>query len=231
MRIIYSVACLLALAATAAAQHVGEDHGDLEISIEAGSLYVEPGADGWLFEGEFPQPPDSFAYFGDEPGFEMEDGVGAAGDQFGFQLLSDLLFWNGGLADPIDQIEVSKGPASVVADAASGLLEGFLFGTADDEGGLHEHLEFALQTFDGTNYLPGGATGVYGLHLQLTSPQYGDSQPFLIALNNGLEEEQFKLGAEALAEFAGVPVSEPAACWLLVGAAASACVLPRKESR
>ncbi len=207
-----TVACLCGSWNMAFAQH-----SDVEIVIESGDLHIELGPEGLLFEGDFPQPPDPLAYFGDEPGFEIEDGLATPGANVGFRLLSDLLFFDGAdTAAPADQIEISLGPAATIVSASSGAVDGFLFGTVDSEGGLHQDLEFALQTDDGAGgYMSGGATGAYGLHLQLTSPEYGDSQPFMIALNNGLDEEIFEEGAEALAASAGVLVPEPATLWLL----------------
>ena len=206
-------------------------HGDIEITSEGGSVVVEPGAEGWVFEGEFIAPPDAMAYFGDEPGFDSEPGSFTAGDQVGFEVLSDLLFWNGSaMTDPADRVEISKGPASILLAAGTGPQEGFGFGTADSTGVVHDHLEFALQTLSGSDYVAGGAAGVYGLHLLLNSPQYGDSQLFLIALNNGLDEEAFEEGAEILAAAAGVPVPEPGALFLAAAASCAFVFIRRRMS-
>jgi hypothetical protein len=47
--------------------------------------------------------------------------------------------------------------------------------------------------------------GVYGFFARVTSPAYGPSQPFLLALNHGLDHGSFLLGASASNDAAGRP--------------------------
>lgn len=207
-----SLLALIGYAGVAAGQH-----SDIEVVIENGALAIESGEAGLLFEAEFAQPPDPFAYFG-EAGFVIDDGLATPGYEVGFEVLSSLFYSDGtAIVHSNDQIEISLGPASAIVDSTTGMADGFIFGTVDDEGGLHQDLEFALQTSDGGgSHMPGGASGVYGLHLKLTSPQFLSSEPFLIAFNNGLSEDLFETIAFELAEVAGVPVPEPASILILL---------------
>jgi hypothetical protein len=221
----------LVCGSAAFAQH----DGDIEIVLDGGNLAVEHGESGWLFPAEFPQPPDPLAFFTDEPGMEAEDGALGGGDEVGAEALSNLLFWNDagvGAADATLRIE--QGPVQLLALAGAGSLGSFAVGTADDEGGMHLHLDFSLLQPDAGNPLalvPGGPAGVYGLHLRLTSPQHGASEPLLIAFNNGLDDEAFARGAAALAAHAGVPVPEPAS-WMLamLGLVALAAAQARRQA-
>ncbi len=214
---------------TALAQDV-----DVAFEVVGGALSVPAIETGRLFLSEFPQPPDPLAYFADEPGFEAEDGALGVGDAIGAEVLSGLLFWNGSAASPAPPgvaLEIAKGPLALANLSGSGPLMGFSFATADDEGGVHQHLGFSLLQEDaglpGT-FLPGGPAGVYGLHLRLTSPEHGPSQPLLIAFNNGLSDDDFADAADALAAYAGVPVPEPAA-WLLAALGSMAAAGMRRR--
>jgi hypothetical protein len=216
MRFGLSLLVVLLCSSNAFAQHAG----DIEIGLEGGQLVVEPGDEGWLFESEFPQSPDPLAYFTDEPGFEADDGVLDAGEELSVELLSGLLFWNGasvGAAPAGTALAIDQGPARLASLTGAGPLNAFVLGSADDEGGLHAHLDFLLLQENGATppvLEPGGPLGVFGLHLRLTSPQHGASQPLLIAFNNGLPDDDFAAAAEALAAHAGVPVPEPATALL-----------------
>jgi len=213
----------------ALAQH----DGDLEIVLEGGNLAVEQGESGWLFPAEFPQPPDPLAFFTDEPGFEAEDGALGGGDEVGAEALSNLLFWNGaGVLAADATLRIAQGPVQLLALAGAGPLESFAVGSADAEGGMHHHLDFSLLQPDAGNpvaLVPGGPAGVYGLHLRLTSPQHGTSEPLLIAFNNGLDDEAFARGAAALAAHAGVPVPEPAG-WVLAALGLAGLAVKRMRS-
>ena len=79
---------------------------------------------------------------------------------------------------------------------------------ADSFGEIHAHIDFTLA---------GGALGAYGVMLSLATDQAGvaDSLPFAILFNNGLEEDLFEAGVEAL-NAQVVPL--PAAAWLFLGA-------------
>ncbi|MFO0898211.1 MAG: PEP-CTERM sorting domain-containing protein [Pirellulales bacterium] len=225
----FAVGGLAPIGLTALAQDV-----DVAFEVVGGVLSVPAVETGRLFLSEFPQPPDPLAYFADEPGFEAEDGVLGASDKIGAALLSGLLFSNGSSVGPAPAgvaLEIAKGPLALANLSGSGPLVGFSFATADDEGGVHQHLGFSLQHEDPGMpgaFLPSGPAGVYGLHLRLMSPEHGPSQPLLIAFNNGLADDDFADAADALAAYAGVPVPEPAA-WLLAALGSMAAVAMRRR--
>lgn len=207
---------------------------DVAFEVVGGALSVPEVETGRLFLTEFPQPPDPLAYFADEPGFEAEAEVLGAGDKIDAEVLSGLLFWNGSAASPAPAgvlLEIAKGPLTLANLSGSGPLAGFSFATADQEGGVHQHLGFSLRHVDPEMpgaFWPGGPAGAYGLLLRLTSPQHAASQPLLIAFNNGLPEDAFTSAATALAQQAGVPVPEPAA-WLLAALGSMAAMTMRRR--
>jgi len=205
------VALVFAVAQPALAQH-----SDIEVAAIDGKLVVEPGEEGYVFEGELGE---TFPNFGTEPGFEAEDGQLQAGDELGFNLLAGLLYWDGGqfAAPPnAEQITISKAARATLVTPNSGAQNGFHFAAADDEGGLHEDLEFLLSRPDAN---PDTAIGAYGLWLELASPRYESSNGFIILLNNGLAEEQFEAGVAAAAKLVPEPASWALAALGLVVAA------------
>lgn len=65
--------------------------------------------------------------------------------------------------------------------------------------GQHSHvMNFLLHAEDPNE-------GVYGFFARMTSPTYGPSQPFLIALNHGLTHGEFLAGARRINDSAGLP--------------------------
>jgi hypothetical protein len=135
--------------------------------------------------------------FTENPGFQTADGVLQAGDQLGFAVVDRLWFWNGEeLAEPPAEtaVSISRGPLSVTIDAASEPQPGFTLATSAGAGFIHVHPSYTLETAE-------ALAGVYGLVLQLTSPQYEASEPFVIALGyfgNSLTAEQYNSGVQAI---------------------------------
>lgn len=212
--------CIPAIATVAAlcfANLALAQHSDIEVTAVDGKLIVAPTVEGYVFEGELGE---TIPNFGNEPGFEAEDGELQPGDQLGFNLLGSLLYWDGVqfTTPPHDeQLAISKATFTTLVTPTSGAQPGFIFGTADDEGGLHEDLEFLLSRPDAD---PNTAIGAYGLCLELASPQYESSHGFIILLNNGLDEEHFEAGVAAAARF----VPEPASIGLLIAGALCAAL-------
>ncbi|MFO0898212.1 MAG: dockerin type I domain-containing protein [Pirellulales bacterium] len=142
--------------------------------------------------------------FTQNPGFETGTGVLAAGDQLGFALVDKLWYWDGAaLVDPPPDtaVSISRGPQSVTVDAASGPRPGFTLATAGASGFIHVHPSYTLES-------PEPAAGVYGLVLELTSPQYEPSDPFVIALGwfgDSLTVEQYNAGVAAIGTAALLP--------------------------
>lgn len=211
---------VLGLAATVAQAQ----HSDVEIVVENGALAVEPSAEGlFAFEGDlgvFPFP----ANVGEQPGFEADPGVFNPGDSLAFNVVTNLLYWNGAAFAAVPgghDMSISNIVESVSVGAASGPQAGFEIGVADAGGGLHEDLTFTL---NGPGAPDGLTIGAYGLWLALSSPQYDASNEFIILLNYGLGEDEFEAGVQA----AGALVPEPATAALL--AALAAALMSRRRA-
>lgn len=217
-RIITAVILLSSLSAFSYAQEDEHGHSDVEFAYVDGVIDVEPGAEGFVFEGEFGE--DAFANFANEPGIasEIEEGAGInAGNLIGFNLLDNLFYWDGSqVASPGDAtitIAGAGGSADAVVSATSGMqLADFtvpanLLGQAGSDGDFHVDPGFTISD--------GAPAGGYGLIFSLSSNDaggIGDSTPFGIFLNFGLEEEMFEAGVDSFA--ASVP--EPSSILLLM---------------
>lgn len=125
----------------------------------------------------------------DEMSFETHD-PGFAGAlplarKYGVQLSQKLWYHSGIEGDPVTPVPgnvfltVSDSTSSITVTGSSGLQTGLLL-TESLSGSLHAHLDFALFPNSG----PTAAVGVYGLVLQITSPSYEASDPFLLAIAN-----------------------------------------------
>ena len=71
-------------------------HSDIEFTYVDGIIEIEPGAEGLVFEGEFGT--GAFSRQASEPGFDSEaaEGLGIGpGDVIGFNVLRELLYWDG----------------------------------------------------------------------------------------------------------------------------------------
>jgi len=208
-----AVAVVLGTVASAHAQH-----SDVEFLFENGRIEVEFGDEGQVFEGEFPTS-GLEEQFTDDPGFAQEDGT----DPFptdtliDYNILGPLVYHNGSGFLPVPagaQIQIDDNPSGslTVTDATVGPVTGpGVVGTAN---GGHAHIDFTLQPgeFDTGNNPPAGA---YGLLMELTAvqdnanldpvPGVGNSDPFFIVFNFGLDEPVFET---AVGDFASI-VPEP----------------------
>lgn len=199
---------LLILTDTARAVH----DDDIEVTISSGQLFTS----NTFYESEFLDTTVSFET--DEPGFDSENGTFQPGDELGFNVLQSLWYWNGSaLATPTtttDLMILGSGPNMTTVTPSSGVLSGFVLGSAGVDGVIHEHVDFELNPYNTAD------VGAYGLVLELTSPNgYLSSDPFLIVFNNGLSEVPFENGVDAIRVAAGVPVPEPGSLVLaLLGA-------------
>ena len=196
----FVAACVSCVSNAAFAQHT-----DIEVTALNGRLIVAPSAEGYVFEGDLGE---TIPNFGNEPGFEAEDGELQPNTELGFNLLSSLLYWDGTqFTNPAnnEQIAISKATFSTLVTPTSGAQPGFIFGEADDEGGFHEDLEFLLSRPDSD---PNTAVGAYGLWLEIDSPQYETSNGFIILLNHGLGEDDFEAGVAAAAQLVPEPASQ-----------------------
>ena len=199
-----------------------DDHGhsDVEFAYENARIAIEFGDEGAVFEGEFPLVGID-RQFTSEPGFgsELEEGLGIApGDQVVYNVLSDLLYWNGDFAAVPGDIQIrieNRPPSPVVPDtivsASSGMQRGSFspalnrIGAAEDDGDFHSDLNFIFEPlFDTPNE---AAFGAYGFLMSLSSdnPGIADSEPFAMVFNYGLDEVVFEEGVESFATIVPEP--------------------------
>jgi len=193
------------------AQH---DH-DVEFYTDNGQLFIVPGGEGFLFEADLSEGPNSTT----DPGFNNDDFLStnplSPDENLKLKVLSSLLYFNTAtqaIESPGSAIlrVVNLSPSSSAnVDAFNGIGLEVNFGEADLAGAFHKHITFLLEDPLGT---PGGPTGVYGLHAQLFGSVHGASQPFLIAFAQGLDllnENEFELFEEGAAALYAVAIPEP----------------------
>ncbi|HRP62987.1 MAG TPA: PEP-CTERM sorting domain-containing protein [Phycisphaerales bacterium] len=175
---------LLAGSLNTAAFAGGGHHSDIEVGLRNNQLTTE----GRVFEGEF-----SFTngfWITDDPGFEGDAGLFAAGTTIGFNIIAALGLWNGNGFDTLDpfshaSITLELGPLS--ATTGAGFISGFNF-VADASGGFDSHLDFILNGPDALAGEP--ADGVYLIELQLISNNYLASESFWIVFGKGADHRE-----------------------------------------
>jgi hypothetical protein len=184
-------------AANAHAQHLG----DVEIALVGNRLMTfDEDGEARVYINEF----DNFGgeLFTDEPGFESHTGELPGGARIAFNVTQSLWYWDGvALLAPAEDvsIEIALGQQnSLLVNADSGAQAGFTVATTSALGEMHTHLNYTLAP-------PNAAFGVYGVVLQLTSPEFEASPPFLLAFNHGLTElDQILAGVDSIAEAAQI---------------------------
>lgn len=190
--------------------------GDVEVETSGSALLVPPTPEGFLvYEGEFGIPGFA-ANQSDEPGYAAEETL-APGTVLGFNVVSDLLYWDGAqlAAIPAGHSLTVTHPSGLPAlgeitlDGSADAQPGFNFATADGLGALDEHTLFTL---NGPGAPDGLAPGAYGLWLELTSPTYATSNSYIILLNYGLDEADFEAGVDYIGTNI---IPEPASALLL----------------
>ena len=151
---------------------------------------------------EFAEDP----YFMNNPGFfacanTLLHGSGLpGGSSLGFNILSDLLFWNGGGAPTFGPVpdggslRFNLGNQNRLVATGTGAMPGFhLQNVAGGmfEGAIHRHLNSDLMGTVGAN----PADGIYAVQIELTTNAVlaegpvAPSLPFWIVFNNGLSED------------------------------------------
>jgi len=188
---------------------------DVQIRVENGKLLTSKSLyDGFFIEYETTDP--GFATW---PSYELPQG-----ETYGFNVASKLWYHSGIVGAPVSTasgnpvIQIGESP-NVIVSQNSGFQSGFSL-AANLSGALHVHLPFGLGPVS-----PVPPVGVYGLVLQITSPEFTSSDPFVIALTNDptfatLTPEGVAYGEQAILAAALVP--EPSALGLLATAAAVA---------
>ena len=180
-------------------------HKDIVNRVDSGYFDVNAGvpitpmdrALGWDFQ-EFSEDP----YYANNPGYFAESNTNPGGSQLpggslvGFNLLSDLQYWNGNgpvsfSPVPADEtISLNYGSSTVTVGTGTGAQPGFTLaqvasGTA--EGFLHIHVNANIGASSGVP-----TDGIYIFQEQLTSNAPGviNSLPFWVVFNNNISEDQ-----------------------------------------
>lgn len=166
-----AVACSLLVPVAARADAIS----DVQVSVQGGAIVTDKS----LYAGGFPGVSDFVTI---DPGFA---GSPTTGQDYGVLVTGKLWYHSGVVGEPI-----STAPGNPYLRIASGTSSFDLFQTSNASaalplvenlnGSLHEHLTFSLFPDTGS---PAPA-GVYGVVLQVTSPAFGSSASFLIALAN-----------------------------------------------
>ncbi|MFK8017462.1 MAG: thrombospondin type 3 repeat-containing protein [Gammaproteobacteria bacterium] len=193
----------LLLASPAQAQHQ-----DVILSIENNTVSILNGlmaADGaHLFATDFGELGTPFGT--DDPGFNIAGGEMNPGEILAYSARGTLRFWDGSAwtlsvpnAEQVVVTDVLGGQSTISTAGVSGAT-GFI-DAADSSGGVHTHIDFAVER-------PGGgdpSTGAYlvefslfGLAADQTTQIYTDSAPVQVAFNLDLPEAQFDASLAAL---------------------------------
>jgi hypothetical protein len=182
----------------AASQAFGDAVTDIQVLVTDGKLSTNLSK----FVGTF----DPGTFETHDPGFA---GSPPQGQAYGVQVAQKLWYHSGIEGDPVTavpggvSVSIADGTTTLNVSGTSGLQSGLIL-TGSLSGSLHAHLDFSLS--------PGTAPdGVYGLVLQITSPSFQSSDPFLLAIANiaggGLTLEGIEYGEQAI--FDAVAVPEP----------------------
>jgi hypothetical protein len=201
-----AVAIVAAIGGAARAVHLDVwVHKDIVNRVDSGYFDVNAGAPitpmdramGWDFQ-EFSENP----YYANNPGYFAESNSNPGGSQLpggslvGFNLLSDLQYWNGNgpvSFSPVpagETISINYGSNTVFVGTGIGAQPGFTLaqvasGTA--EGFLHIHVNANIGAPSGVP-----TDGIYIFQEQLTSNAPGviNSLPFWVVFNNNISEDQ-----------------------------------------
>lgn len=222
----------LALIAATVTSSLAQHAGDVEFEYDLGKIKIEGGSASFIFADQYFEATlgttgllDGFT---GDPGFEAHDPIGP-GDVIGFKLhaghngnflhffeksSNTLLSSHGGILN----IDVA-GPGSLDLTQTSG--GSGLIGEAPGNGEFHSHLDFLLTNRGSANH------GAYGFLMSLTTNAtgVGESDPFWIFLNYGMDEPAFD---NAIASITAVP--EPSTI-VLVSMAACGFVWKRRRMR
>jgi hypothetical protein len=166
-----SIMLVMVVCIGAAPQAFGDAATDIQVGVSSGKITTNLSK----YAGAF----DTTTFETDAPGFA---GSPTAGFDYGVQVAQKLWYHSGIEGDPVtpvaDGVSVSifDGTNTRFVTGTSGLQSGLML-AENLSGSLHAHLDFVLSP----NTAP---TGVYGLVLQVTSPSFQSSDPFLLAIAN-----------------------------------------------
>lgn len=192
------------------------DHSDAVLRYEGGKVVM----DAAVYSAVFPTTGIS-KQFTTNPGFASETDVNAGigpNEQVVYNVLDGLYLWDGTtFVDPLPGtfIRIQNNPPNVPATIVSrdsGLQEGSIepptnrIGSSSGSGNVHAHVNFTLDTEDGSEPLP----GAYGIKLSVmtSNEAIAASDPIFFAYNFGLDLLVFREGLaayEALLSATGLP--------------------------
>jgi hypothetical protein len=138
----------------------------------------------------------------DNPGFNAPASSFSPGSFIGLNIVQQLWYWDGEmLAVPPDgtvfELENALSEYIDVDASVPPTPVGFDFAVAGDEGGVHQHIVYHLPD-------PVSPDGAYGIVLELTAPNLEPSDPFLLAFNQRLPNDQFDAGVQAILAASGI---------------------------
>jgi hypothetical protein len=141
----------------------------------------------------------------------------------------ELLYWTGtSLAAPSAGLRVSYGGRTAWITGTNTAGATGIFLSAATDGGYHEHARFSIPT--------AAPTGLYGFTFVLgpdgaSVGTFGQSQPLLIAIQNGtLSPQAYADGMNALVTAALVPVPEPSTLGMAAAAMGMAVVMAVRKA-
>lgn len=158
-----------------------------------------------FFETDFGDLPGGL-FVTDEPGVDVNvaKGTFTPGNWLQFKPVGQLYYWNGNewtlTAPNGERVEIKDALGSTISIGTDGVNEASaVIGEINNEGGLHEHLDFSI--VDASNAL-NGSVGAYGIQLKLFETKANSdisvsiaTTPITIVFNRGLENEKFELAA------------------------------------
>lgn len=193
--------------------------------------------------GEDPLDP----YFIGDPGFNNgafaigvypNDGLLPANFTLGFNVLTNLQFWDGTgsvwFSPAVAGIDLGLNRGSTTVHISGSGQSGTVptIGSTGASGRLHVHIASLLNAADGTDpNLPNAPDGIYlvGLDLKLPGSGLANSDPIYFVYNNGLGEETHD---EAIDWVQNLVVPEPSTWAIMaIGAVALAATARRKRDR
>jgi len=136
-------------------------------------------------------------FWTDDPCYGSTTGSGLpAGSHVGFNILSDLLYWDGdgpvsfGPVPSGEQLRIKYGFMIRYAGTVTGFVEGFNFQAVPSDGAFHRHLSYFLLGSDGNSVAADqdgiqAADGVYLLEIELTNTAgIASSDPVWLVFRN-----------------------------------------------
>ncbi len=243
---IWTLTLTLILAVTAAAAARAQ-HADVVPYAVGGKILagghndvtLEDNIELRVFAFDFGEDPGDPFFIGD-PGFNNggfaigvfpNDGLLPAGFTLGFDVVTNLQFWDGAgavnfAAAPVDvSLGLQRGSNTVEVSGIgqSGTVP--TIGSTGASGRVHVHIASLLNSTDGIDpSLPNAPDGIYMLGMTLKLPGSGleDSDVLYFVYNNGLDEEMHDLAIDWVQNTLVVP--EPSSV-ILLGSALGAVTL------